>query len=62
MVGTLVTLGTASVAGMVIGKVLEECGKFNWAQYVNLATSAFLAGTALSGVLNLFKLVSGMGA
>jgi hypothetical protein len=62
MVGTLVGLGTASVAGMIVGKICEECGKANWAQYVNLATTAFLAGTALTGVMNLFKLVSGMGA
>lgn len=60
MVATLVGLGTASLAGMVVTKILEECGKFNWAQYVSLTTSAFLGGTAVTGVMNLFKVVSAL--
>ena len=58
MVQTLIGLGTASVAGMMVGKILEEAGKFNWAQYVNIATSAFLGGTAATGVINLLKIIS----
>lgn len=58
MVQTLVGLGTASLAGMVISKILEESGKFNWAQYVSLTTSAFLGGTALVGLIDLFTNLS----
>lgn len=58
MVQTLVGLGMASLAGMVVSKILEETGKSNWAQYVSLTTSAFLGGTAVSGVVNLFNIVS----
>lgn len=58
MVQTLIGLGATSVAGMMVGKILEESGKFNWAQYINIATSAFLGGTAATGVINLLNIVS----
>ena len=58
MVQTLVGLGMASMAGIVVSKVLEETGKMSWAQYVSLTTSAFLGGTAVTGVINLFNIVS----
>lgn len=61
MVQTLVGLGTASLAGMVISKILEESGKFNWAQYINLTTSAFLGGTALVGLVDLFVALRRLG-
>lgn len=58
MVQTLIGLGMASLAGMVVSKILEETGKMNWAQYVSMTTSAFLGGTAVAGVVNLFNTVS----
>lgn len=61
MVHTLVGLGMASLAGMIVTKVLEETGKMNWAQYVSLTTSAFLGGTAVTGVVNLFNVVNKLG-
>lgn len=57
MIQTLIGLGATSVAGMMIGKVLEESGKFNWAQYINIATSTFLGATAATGIINLLKIV-----
>lgn len=60
MVQTLIGLGSASVAGMMISKILEESGKFNWSRYIDIATSAFLGGTAVSGIMNLLKMVGSL--
>lgn len=60
MVQTLIGLGATSVAGMMVSKILEESGKFNWAKYIDIATSAFLGGTAATGIMNLLKIVSSL--
>lgn len=57
MVATLVMLGSVSVVGMAVEKVLYECQKPNHAQYISLATSAFIGLTALQGVFTLLKFI-----
>ena len=59
MVLTLVLLGSVSVVGMVVEKICYEIGKSNLANYVSLATSCFIAITALQGVKTLLDFLGG---
>ena len=52
-------LGSVSVVGMVVEKICYEIGKSNLANYVSLATSCFIAITALQGVKTLLDFLGG---
>lgn len=55
MIGTLVVMGSTSLACMVIEKVCTESGKMSHAQYASIFGSTSLAVIALKSAAELFK-------
>lgn len=58
--GTIAIMGTASVASVIVEKILYETGKANNAQYVGLFTSASLGAMALATVYKLIQFIATM--
>jgi hypothetical protein len=60
-IGVIVGMATLTVAGAVTQKVLEGSGKTSAAQFVELATIAGLATTAITIFATFIKAVSRLG-
>lgn len=60
MTGTIIMLGTVTVACAVIEKVLMETSKASWAPYVSLVGITTISITAIKAVMELFTIIKGM--
>jgi len=58
--GLLLSMGTLSVGGVIVEKVLGKFGKVDEANMVSMISTTCIAGTALTCVANLFIQIKGM--
>lgn len=58
---TIITMGSISVGGVIIEKVLIQCGKVQEAQMVSTVTTCMLATTVVGTVITVFNSVRKLG-
>lgn len=58
---TIITMGSISVGGVIIEKVLGKMGKVDEANMVGTVTTSMLATTVVGCVITVFKAVGQLG-
>lgn len=59
--GLIITMGTVSLGGSIVSKILGQCGKANEAQLVDLASLGMLGATAVGCVITCIQQLKKLG-